>query len=80
MRTLAPPEEVEHWSLTTKLVKWASNDGQITKSKPSDVRGARFLPSATGFGHDWLRFKRYLGNVGLDNHLKPLLIGRGNRE
>ncbi len=52
--------------MTTKLVKWASNDGQITKSKLSDGRRAKFLPSATGFYYDWLRFKRYLGNVGIN--------------
>jgi hypothetical protein len=51
--------------MTTKLVKWASNDGQITKSKLSDGRRAKFIPSATGFDYDWLRFKRYLGNVGV---------------
>lgn len=51
--------------MTTKLVTWASNDGQITKSKLSDGRRAKFLPLATGFDYDWLRFKGYLGNVGL---------------
>ncbi len=54
--------------MTTKLVKWATNDGQITKSKLSDGRRAEFLPSATEFDYDRLRSKRYLGNVGL---LKP---------
>jgi hypothetical protein len=38
--------------MTTKLVTWASNDGQITKSKLSDGRRAKFLPSATGFDYD----------------------------
>ena len=52
--------------MTTKLAKWASNDGQNTKSKLSDGRRAKFLPSATGFDYDWLQFKRYLGNVGLE--------------
>jgi len=50
--------------MTTKLVKWASNDGQITKSKLSDGCRTEFLPSVTGFDYDWLRFKRYLGNIG----------------
>ena len=43
--------------MTTKLGKWASNDGQITKSKPSDGRRAKFVSLATGFDYDWLRFK-----------------------
>ncbi len=50
--------------MTTELVKWASNDGQITKSKLSDGRRAKFLPSAKGSDYNWLRFKRYLENVG----------------
>ena len=51
--------------MTTKLGKWASNDGQITKSKLSDGCRAEFLPSVTGFDYDWLRFEDYLGNVGM---------------
>jgi len=51
--------------MTTKLVKWASNDGQITKLKLPDGRRAKFLPSATEFDYDWIRFEDYLGNVGL---------------
>ena len=47
-----------------KIGQVGSNDGQITKSKPSDGRRAKFLSLATGFDYDWLRFKRYLGNVG----------------
>ena len=51
--------------MTTKLVKRASNEGQITKSKLSDGRRAKFLPSTTEFDYDWVRFEDYLGNVGL---------------
>ena len=51
--------------MTTNLAKWASNNGQIIKSKLSDGCRTEFLPSVTGFDYDWLRFKRYLGNVGL---------------
>jgi len=50
--------------MTTNLAKWASNNGQIIKSKLSDGCRTEFLPSVTGFDYDWLRFKRYLGNVG----------------
>ena len=59
--------------MTTKLGKWASNDGQITKSKPPDGRRAKFLPLATVFDYDWLRFKRYLGNVGYYRFSRGLL-------
>jgi hypothetical protein len=48
----------------TKLVKWASNDGQIIKSGLSDGRRAKFLPSVVGFAYDWLRIEGHLGNVG----------------
>lgn len=51
--------------MTTKLVKWASNDGQIIKSGLSDGRRAIFLPSVAECTHDWLRNDGYLGNVGL---------------
>ncbi len=47
-----------------KLVKWASNDGQIIKSGLSDGRRASFLPSVAEFAYDWLRIDGYLGNVG----------------
>ena len=50
--------------MTTKLVKWASNVGQITKSEQSDGRRAKFLPSVVGLTYDWLRFECYLGNFG----------------
>jgi len=50
--------------MTTNLAKWTSNNGQITKSKLSDGCRTEFLPSVTGFDYDWLRFKRYLGNIG----------------
>ncbi len=50
--------------MTTKLVKWASNDGQIIKSGLSDGRRATFLPSVAEFAYDGLRIDGYLGNVG----------------
>ena len=50
----------------TKLVKWASNDGQIIKSGLSDGRRAKFLPSVVGFAYDLLRYECYLGNIGSD--------------
>ncbi len=50
--------------MTRKLVKWASNDGQIIKSGLSDGRRAKFLPSVVGFAYDWLRYECHLGNVG----------------
>jgi hypothetical protein len=50
--------------MTTNLAKWASNNGQIIKSGLPNDRRTEFLPSVTGFDYDWLRFKRYPGNVG----------------
>ena len=41
--------------MTTKLVKRASNEGQITKSKLSDGRRAKFFPS-----------RRNLTTIGFD--------------
>ena len=51
--------------MTAKLVKSASNDGQITKSELPDGRRAKLLPSVAGSPYDWLQFEDYLGNVGL---------------
>ena len=51
--------------MTTKLVKWASNDGQIIKSGLLDGRRATFLPSVAEFAYDGLLIDGYLGNVGL---------------
>ncbi len=55
--------------MTAKLVKSASNDGQITKSELSDGRRAKLLPSVAESPYDWLQFEDYLGNVGLDEAL-----------
>ena len=41
--------------MMTNLVKWASNDGQIFKSRLSDGRGAIFLPSGAEVAYDWLQ-------------------------
>ena len=51
--------------MTTNLAKWASNDGQITKSGLPNDRRAKFLPSVVGFAYDLLRYEYYLGNIGL---------------
>ncbi len=59
--------------MTTKLVKWASNVGQIIQSGLSDGRRAIFLPSVAEFAYDWLRIDGYLGNVGLTEILQPLI-------
>ena len=50
--------------MTTKLVKWDSNDGQIIKSGLSDGRRVKFPPSVVGFAYDLLRYECYLGNIG----------------
>ena len=51
--------------MTAKLIKSASNDGQITKSELSDGRRAKLLPSVAESPYDWLQFEDYLGNGGL---------------
>ena len=56
--------------MTTKLAKWASEHDQIIKSRLSYGHQAKSLPSEAGLAYDWLRFKGYLGNVGL---ISPLL-------
>ena len=50
--------------MTKKLVKWASNDGQIIKSGMSDGRRVKFLWSVVGVDYDWLRYECHLWNVG----------------
>ncbi len=49
--------------MTTKLVKWVSNGGQITENGQSHGRKANFLPSVAEIAYDWLRIEGYLGNV-----------------
>lgn len=51
--------------MTTKLAECAWEQGQIVKSAMSYDRGEKFLPSVVGNNYDWLRFKCYMGNVGL---------------
>ena len=51
--------------MTTNLVKWASNNGQIIKSGLPNDRRAKFLPSVVGFAYDLLRYEYYLGNIGI---------------
>ena len=64
--------------MTTKLVKWAPNDGPIARSGLSDGRRAIFLPSVAKVAYDWLRIDGYLGNVGLnvDSNRPPALNRR----
>jgi len=50
--------------MTTNLAKWASNNGQIIKSRLPNDRRAKFLQSEVGFAYDLLRYECYLGNVG----------------
>jgi hypothetical protein len=52
--------------LTTKLVKRASDDGRISKSKLSNGCKVKFLRSATGYYFGRLPLNCYLGNVGLE--------------
>ena len=50
--------------MTPKLDKWASNDGQITKSGLSDGYGGNAITTAAQFGYDRHGLEGYLGNVG----------------
>ncbi len=50
--------------MTTKVVNWGSNNGQIIKSGLQNDRRAKFLTSVVGFVYDWLRYECHLGNVG----------------
>jgi len=50
--------------MTTKLVTFDFNDGQIIKSGLSDARRAKFLPSVEGIVYDWLLIGGHLGNIG----------------
>ena len=51
--------------MTIELSKWASTDGQITKSGLSDGCGATPLPSVARPAYDWPLFEVYKGNVGV---------------
>ena len=51
--------------MATKLVNWTSKDGQIIKSRLSEGRRAKFLPSVVWFAYDCHGIESYLGNVGL---------------
>ena len=51
--------------MTAKLVKSATNDGQIIKSELSDGRREKLLPTVAEFPYNWLQFEDYLGNVGI---------------
>ncbi len=50
--------------MTTKLVKWASNDGQIIKSGLSDGYGGKAITTAAHLDYDRHGFEGYPGNVG----------------
>jgi len=49
--------------MTTKLVKWDSEHGQIAKIRPSDGCGAKAITAVAQFGYDRHESKGYLGNV-----------------
>ncbi len=38
--------------MTKKLPKWASEQGQITKIRPSDASGGMTIPTVAQFGYD----------------------------
>ena len=50
--------------MTTKLAKWASNNGQIIKSGLPNDRRAKYLPSVVGLAYNSLQYECYLGNIG----------------
>jgi hypothetical protein len=50
--------------MTTKLVKWASNDGKLIKPQLSDGRRTKFLQSMEVGVYHWLQIGGHLGNVG----------------
>ena len=51
--------------MTRKFAEWASEQGPITKIKPSDGCGEKFFSMAVVSGYDRMRFEDYLGNVDL---------------
>jgi hypothetical protein len=50
--------------MTKKLAEWASEQGQITKIRPSDASRGKAIPTVVQFGYDRHKSKGYLGNVG----------------
>ena len=56
--------------MTTKLVKWASNDGKLIKPQLSDGRRTKFLQSMEVGVYHWLQIGGHLGNVGLISELE----------
>jgi hypothetical protein len=50
--------------MTTKMVKWASEHGQMAKIRPSDGCGGKAITTAAQFEYDRHGFEGYLGNVG----------------
>jgi hypothetical protein len=50
--------------MTTKLVKWESEHGQMAKIRPSVACGGRNTTTAAQFEYDRHGFEGYLGNVG----------------
>ena len=61
--------------MTTKLVKWESEHGQMAKIRPSVACGGRNTTTAAQFEYDRHGFEGYLGNVGL-KRWSPLTISR----
>ena len=52
--------------MTKKLAEWASEQGQITKIRPSDASRGKAIPTVVQFGYDRHKSEGYLGNVGLN--------------
>ena len=62
--------------MTTKLVKWASNDGQIIEPGLSDGCRTKLLTSVVEIVYNCPRTGGYLGNVGL---YSPRIAVRGGK-
>ena len=57
--------------MARKMTEWPSKRGPITKIMPSDGCIGDTVPLAVGKWYDFHEFGWYMGNVGLDNCLKP---------
>ena len=66
--------------MTTKLVKWESEHGQMAKIRPSVACGGRNTTTAAQFEYDRHGFEGYLGNVGLRDKLSLTRKRPGNAE
>ena len=64
--------------MTTKLVKWDSEHGQMAKIRPSVACGGRNTTTAAQFEYDRHGFEGYLGNVGLSVNKVHILSDNGH--